>query len=121
MSDEKLSDKLSRILIASGLEHVRQEALEELRIIETKLEDTDAWFERCANRALDTTEPGRAYLARHAALEAKLEAMELRFQQAAIRVSKGQPGKRIEFRCSHCGKGNPLLLEAALAAAQEEA
>jgi len=43
----------------------------ELVKAQEKLEDTDAWFERCANRALDTTEPGRAYLARHKELEAE--------------------------------------------------
>ena len=34
----KLSDKLSRILVASGMEDARQEALEELRALAAKLE-----------------------------------------------------------------------------------
>jgi len=32
--------------------------------LEEKLLDTATWFEQCADKALDTTEPGREYLAR---------------------------------------------------------
>ena len=42
----ELSDKLTRILVASGMESARQEALEELRALEAKLEAMEKLLDR---------------------------------------------------------------------------
>ena len=48
----ELSDKLTRILVASGMESARQEALEELRALEAKLEALEGAIALIAEDAL---------------------------------------------------------------------
>ena len=49
-------------------------------------------------------------------LENQMATLARRFSLALQRVSRGLPGKPVEFRCSHCGKTTPILLEMTFAA-----
>ena len=44
-------------------------------------------------------------------LENQMATLANRFRLALQRVNRGLPGKPVEFRCSHCGKTTPILLE----------
>ncbi len=52
-------------------------------------------------------------MAREAVLQTKNDQMKEAFDKAAVRVMNGQP-QRIHFKCSHCGKLTPLLIDGIL-------
>ena len=71
---------------------------------------------KCHGRLL--IEEAEAMLNEHAALKRENEQFRAAFDAAAERIATGRK-KQLDFKCSHCGKDTPLLIDALLVGTQE--
>ena len=58
-------------------------------------------------------------LVRFRELEAKFALLRRAFDQAELRMTRGLSPRRLSFRCSHCDKTTPLVLDGLIQAIRE--